>query len=296
MNFKQLEVFDAISNFGATTAAAQHLDLSQPAVSRLLSQLEEDLGLKLFVREHGRLTPTREGETLVTEVHTIIEATRCLRRHAQQLRLGGSRRKLIRVMVPNTLAEHLLPAVVQRFCSEQTDAALEILSGTYEQAEHALLSREVDLAFVMMPTKLPGVVIHHAFVAPSVCVLPANHALAALDTIDVSDLEDVPMILIGRHSSHRHEIDTTFRRAHIKPNVIAEVHSVGVACGIVACGMGVAIVNRLLVETCRAATFEMRPFTPALTLNVGIASLEAMPPVALQMAFTSCLAEALRNA
>jgi DNA-binding transcriptional LysR family regulator len=67
MNFKQLEVFQAVMASGSTTGAAQRLDLSQSAVSRLLAQFEEDLGLRLFVREKGRLVPTGEAEALLQD-------------------------------------------------------------------------------------------------------------------------------------------------------------------------------------------------------------------------------------
>ena len=65
MNFKQLEAFLAFMTTGSTIEAAQRLGASQPAVSRLLSQFEADLGLPLFVRRKGRLHPTAEADSLL---------------------------------------------------------------------------------------------------------------------------------------------------------------------------------------------------------------------------------------
>lgn len=295
MNLKQLEAFLAISTLHTTTAAAQRLGCSQPAVSRLLGQLEEDLGLTLFVREQGRLTPTREGDALVPEVETIVEATRCLERHAKQLRLAGTQRKLVRIMVPNTFAQFLLPAVMQRFYETHRDAVLEVFSGTYDASERALLSREIDLAFVRLPTRLSGLSIKRHFESESVCVMPRSHPLAGKSTISPSDLDGVPLVLLWRQSALRHEVDSAFRSARVTPNVVAEVHSVSVACAMAARGVGTAIVNRLIAQCCDTEQFVMRSFVPTISFETGIASLESHPISGTCEAFAVCLAEALED-
>jgi DNA-binding transcriptional LysR family regulator len=295
MNLKQLEAFVAISTLHTTTAAAQRMGCSQSAVSRLLSQLEEDLGLSLFVREQGRLTPTREGGALVQEVETIVEAARCLERHAQQLRLAGTQRKLVRIMVPSTFAQFLLPAVMQHFYETHRDAVLEVFSGTYDASERALLSREVDLAFVRLPTRLSGFSVKWRFNSESVCVMPRSHPLVRNRTVSARDLDGVPLVLLWRQSALRQEIDAAFRSARVTPNVIAEVHSVSVACAMAARGAGAAIVNRLIAQCCDTEQFVMRPFVPAISFETGIASLETYPISGTCEAFATCLAEALED-
>src|SRR5256885_16706891 len=74
MNFKQLEAFQAIMLSGSTTGAAERLGLSQPGISRLLAQLEQDLGLRLFIREKGRLVPTQEAEALLHDAHVLMRS------------------------------------------------------------------------------------------------------------------------------------------------------------------------------------------------------------------------------
>jgi DNA-binding transcriptional LysR family regulator len=295
MNLKQLEAFLAISTLRTTTAAAQRLGCSQSAVSRLLSQLEEDLGLSLFVREQGRLTPTREGDALVQEVETIVEAARCLERHAQQLRLAGTQRKLVRIMVPNTFAQFLLPAVMQQFYETHGDAVLEVFSGTYDTSERALLSREVDLGFVRLPTRLSGFSVKARFESESVCVIPRSHPLAKNTSISARDLDGVPLVLLWRQSTLRHEVDTAFRNARVTPNVVAEVHSVSVACEMAARGVGTTIVNRLIAQCCNTEQFVMRPFVPTIRFETAIASLDNYPISGTCEAFAACLAQALET-
>lgn len=295
MNFKQLEAFAAISALHTTTAAAQRLGCSQSAVSRLLSQLEEELGLSLFVREQGRLTPTREGNALVQEAETIVEAARCLERHAQQLRLAGTQRKLVRIMVPNTFAQFLLPAVTQQFYESHQDAVLEVFSGTYDASERALLSREVDLAFVRLPTRLADFSVKWRFESDSVCVMPRTHPLAENATVSPRDLDGVPLVLLWRQSSLRHEVDTAFRAARVLPNVVAEVHSVSVACAMAARGVGASIVNRLIAQCCNLEQLVMKPFVPTINFETGIAALASEPISGTCQAFAECLAQTLEG-
>jgi len=295
MNLKQIEAFEAVASLGTTTAAAQRLEISQSVVSRLLAQLEEDLGLRLFVREQGRLTLTREGAALVDEVKTLLDGSHCLRRHAQQLRLGGMQRKLVRAMVPNTFAQHAMPQIMETFCGRHEDAVLEVLSGTYEQGERALLSREIDLAFVQVPQRLPGLRVHRVFPSQSACLVPADHPLAALDRVGALDLELVPLILLGRQSQHRREVDMAFRRAHVNPRVLAEVHSVGVACAMVARGMGVTIVTQVLAACCPSEGVVIKPFEPALPFEIGMATLLETPNDSMAVALLECIGEKLAD-
>ena len=115
MNLKQLEAFQAIMASGSTIGAGERLGLSQSAVSRLLAQFEEDLGLRLFVREKCRLVPTQEAQALLQDAQGLVESAQCFRRHSDQLRLGGFKRRLLKVAVPSTLASQLMPACTDWF-------------------------------------------------------------------------------------------------------------------------------------------------------------------------------------
>lgn len=293
MNFKQLEAFEAIMTSGSTIGAAQRLGLSQSAVSRLLAQFEEDLGLRLFVREKGRLTPTREAQALLQDAHGLVDSAQCFRRHSEQLRLGGFKRRLLKVAVPSTLASQLLPAVAQAFMLAHPDVVLEVLSGSYGDTERAILSRDADLGLVRVPMEMPGLQATVCLESDSVCIMPRGHPLELLESIGVPDLEDVPLVLLGRQRQIRHEIDMAFRQARVLPRVAVEVHSVAVACGFVAQGLGVSIVNALLASYCRHMEFSSRPFRPRISYQLGIASIENQPAAPLAEAFTQHMVDAI---
>lgn len=304
MNFKQLEAFQAIMASGSTTGAAQRLGVSQSAVSRLLAQFEEDLGLRLFGREKGRLVPTREAEALLQDAHGLVDSARCFHRHSEQLRLGGFKRRLLKVAVPSTLAAQLIPPIAQKFMREHPQVVLEVLSGSYTDTERAILSRDADLGLVRLPMEMPGLQASACLESDAVCIMPRGHPLEKLDTVGPLDLEDVPLVLLGRQRQIRHEIDMAFRQARVPPRVAVEVHSVGVACGFVAQGLGVSIVNALLASYCADRKFSSRPFRPRISYRLGIASVAgtgdpAAPPVdpmaPLVSAFSRLLIDAIMS-
>jgi len=293
MNFKQLEAFQAIMATGSTTGAAERLGLSQSAVSRLLAQFEEDLGLTLFARRKGRLVATAEAEALLHDAQGLVESTQCFRRHSEQLRVGGFKRRLLKVAVPGTLASELMPPVAERFMREHPDVVLEVLSGSYRETEHAILSRDADLGLVRLPMEMPGLQATACLESDAVCIMPKGHRLEKLKAVSPLDLEEVPLVLLGRQRLLRHEVDMAFRQARVMPRVAIEVHSVSVACSFVAQGLGVSIVNALLAGYCRHLKFSSRPFNPRISYQLGVATLANAPASPLYQAFGQLLVEAI---
>lgn len=293
MNIKQLEAFQAIMATGSTIAAAERLGLSQSAASRLLAQLEEDLGLALFVRQKGRLVPTREAEALVQDAHSLVESVQCFRRHSEQLRIGGFKRRLLKVALPATLGAGLMPRVAKRFMQAHPDVVLEVLTGSYRDNERAVLSRDADLALVLVPTEIPGLRATAAVESDAVCIMPRGHALESKRSLTVADLQDQPLVLLGRQRLLRHEVDMAFRQARVQPRVAAEVHSVAMACSLVAEGIGVSIVNALLAQYCREFAFTMRSFKPRISYQLGVATLENASPPPFAATFERLLVEAI---
>ncbi|WMD22838.1 LysR family transcriptional regulator [Achromobacter seleniivolatilans] len=293
MNFKQLEAFLAFMTAGSTIEAAQRLGTSQPAISRLLSQFEQDLGVQLFVRRKGRLHPTNEAEALLPDVQNMIADAESLHRHVNQLRLGGLRRTLIRVQLPSTVAQTVMPQVAEVFLSDFPDVALEVLVGTYETSEAAVLGREADVALVRSPPMNSGLSMVLRLATEAVCILPPDHPLLVQETISSADLIGEDLVLLGRQRSLRHQIDQVFRQVRMMPQIRAEVHSVEMACRLVARGLGVSIVNGLFAHLCRDMGIQCRPFRPQIDYYLGMATLGGQAPHPLVPELTRRILQAM---
>ncbi len=271
MNLKQFEAFQAIMAVGSTIAAAARLGLSQSATSRLLTQLEESLGLSLFVRRKGRLLATPDAEELLAQINRVVEEVQRVQRLADALRVGGIRKTLIKVGVPISMAQQLMPRVVADFIAEHANTVVEIVSGSYEAIERAVLDGSADIGFVRVPSALADFDIVHTLATEAVCVLPLDHPLSARAQITLDDLRKEPLVLLGRQRALRTELDLAFRAAQFIPKVRIEVHSAGAACGFVAQGLGISIINSLLASHFSHLPIVCRPFRPRIAYTFGLA-------------------------
>jgi DNA-binding transcriptional LysR family regulator len=290
MNIRQLEAFRAVATSGSTTAAARVLDMSQPAVSRLLAQFEEDLGVELFSRHKNRLIVTPQALRLLDGVERTIEEMRRIERLASEIR-HGVRDVLIRLAVPPTVAERVMPVVLKAFLAAWPDAVVEILPGGYEKMERQVGEGRADVALLMLPTRFPGLRVGPTLSASSVCVMPAGHPLARLAVVAPADLAGVPLILLGRERSSRLEIERLFRWHGVTPEVRIETHTVGCACAHVAGGLGVTIVNRLMANASTPSGVETRPFQPGLTTQYAV----VQPPAPAANPVADALAQHLHR-
>jgi len=281
VNIKQLEAFKAIMATGSTIGAATRMGLSQSAVSRLLTQLEEALGFALFLRKKGRLMATPEAEELLAEVSGLVDGMQRIQRMADELRIGRSHKSLLKVGVPTSMTQELLPKIVAEFLKSHDDIVVELLTGSYDTIERAVLDRSADLGFVRLPTELSDFDIEPVLETEGVCVMPADHPLTRHAVIDVQHLRNVPLVLLGRQRALRAELNQVFRAVNLTPQVRIEVHSVGAACSFVAEGLGVSIVNGLLASHFTHLPIVSRPFRPALRYEFGLAFRrdEQRPPM-----------------
>lgn len=259
MNFRQLEVFRAMMDVGTTVGAAKQLDLSQPAISQHLSQLEAELGLVLFVRERGRLVPTEQALALYDDVAYAFEGFERVMNLAQTIRRHDV--GILRIGTPFSMCEALLPRVVARVAEGHPNVRFAIEMGRYETLVSLVAARNVDLAVLKLPIQHPGVSTLPLLDSESVCAMPADHPLAAKQRLDFTDMSGVPLIMLGRRTSWRHELEGIFRRGNLIPNVRLDTHSAGAACGFVAGGVGLAVVPEILGAQYVNRGIVLRPFT-----------------------------------
>lgn len=249
---------------GSTQGAAQYLGISQSAVSRRLTQLEQDLDLQLFVRDRAKLIPSDGSKQLERLASDVLERAFLLTEAAQALRSGQRTRALITVSVPSSITRTIMPTLIAEFCTQNPGFRFDVTSGPYDATERMLRDGRVDIGLLRLPFSEPGYLLGDVITAPSVCILPKGHSLAALPEIRVQDLARVPLVLLGWRRAPRRDVDLAFQSAGIIQDIVAEAHSVSTACGLVAAGLGVSIVNGLLMQECSDLDIEVRPFVPTL--------------------------------
>ena len=290
MNIRSLEVFRAIMKSGSTTTAGRALDLSQSAISRQLTGLEEELGLTLFHRDRGRLIATSEAEFLLPQIAALVDGFAEMRRSAEDLKAGKAGDLLIKAAFPHSIATTLLPGIIARFNAERPSVAVEILAGPYGAIERMVADREADFGFVRLPAEEPGLNVMPLIQSRMVCALPEGHRLASQAVVTLSDLAGTDLVLIGRNRAPGRDLDQRLRRMRPPPRCVIEAHSVETACALVAAGLGASVVPAHIANLFSGAV-ELRSFTDGEWNDYGIIS--RLHPLS---AATTVLVDLLRDA
>lgn len=258
MQLRLLETLHILLERGTTLAAAEELGVSQSAVSRRLSQLEGELGLTLFVRDKGRLVPTRESLALRGQVRALVEQGGRLTQRVADMR-RGELSETLGVAFPASLTLSIVPSIIADFVEDHPGSRIELHTGAYDTIERMLLDGRAEIGFVRIPTHNPELDTTPLIEARTVCVIPEDHPLAARDLVSIHDLHREPLILLGRQRIARREIDEAFFEAGVWPRVRVEAHSVQSACALAAQGLGVTLVNELMAKDYARMPIVVRP-------------------------------------
>jgi DNA-binding transcriptional LysR family regulator len=281
---------------GSTSAAGGALGLSQPAVSRQLTQLEEELGFELFERSKGRLLPRPEAFALLDEVGELASLVSRLKRYTEDLKAGAVGQRLIKVAVPHSLITSLMPEVIETYLAKRHDASAELLGGHYDAIEQMVAVRIADLGFVALPPRGRDFEVREVLRSSSTCLMPKGHALATLNTVTPGDLAGHALIMLGRQRPARLAFERLLRRSKVFPVGRVEVHSVEATCALVARGLGVAVVPSFLASLLANRMVEQRGFEPSIHGAYGIITLRGSPVSRAGEAFIDILKDCLNRA
>lgn len=262
INLRQLEAFRAVVSSGTATAAAGLLNVTQPAISQLINQFEESIGVELFHRHKGRLQPTAEAMMLYEEVDLAFDNLDRLISLATNM--GALNVGQLRIVSPPSLAEGLLSRAVAAYLIEHPNVKMSIDSRSPESAKEALALNSYDCGIGKLPIDHPALVTEPLLNTETVCAMPTGHPLAALKQAGPADLSEYPLILLGQGRASRIRIEQAFAEAGVKPRVRLETHTVGAACACAATGLGIAVVNGLMASQYAHYGLELRLFSPSI--------------------------------
>jgi DNA-binding transcriptional LysR family regulator len=262
MNFRQIEAFRAVMACGTTTRAAEVLRVAQPAISRLLSDLERSTKLKLFDRGKGRIRPTTEAHAFYDEVQRSFIGLERLRFAADNIRSFSS--GTLRVASLPVLGNAFLPRAVGSFSRDFPDVSILLHIRSSEAVKHLVASGQFEIGFAADEIDRAGV---HArvIVAPeAVCIMPHGHPLAARLMVGPTDLADARFVSLAAEDAARARIDRVFVDAGVSRRIVVETQYSITICNLVRAGAGVALVNPLALEELDLSGLAAVPFRPRI--------------------------------
>ncbi len=250
MNFQQLRsVRETVRRGFNLTEVAQALYTSQPGVSRQIRELEEELGVQIFVRAGKRLTGlTPPGESLMPIVEKLLFEADNLRRAG--LDFSTSDQGRLSIAATHSQARYALPQVVRDFRSRFPQVVLHLHQGSPQQVAQMLLSGEADIGVATEALSthdelvtLPCYRWTHSI------VVPPGHALLDIEgPLTLAQLVQFPIITYEQGFTGRAHIDEAFAREGLAPDVVLSAMDADVIKTYVELGMGVGIVASIAVD------------------------------------------------
>jgi len=244
LNLRQIEAFKAVIEYGTVSRAAEMLNISQPAMSKLIAHLEADSGLRLFDRLKGRLAPTENGMRLHEEVGRIFAGVRQVENAVEAIRREEQGRLAIGVMP--ALAGSFIQRATTGFLKERRNVFCSVQSLTSVWIVDWLISRKLDVGLVNSDMSNPYVTLEPLMEHPLVCIMPLDHPLTAKSHVQPEDLDQVPFVSFTPDAEN-HRVQDMFEAYHIKPQIVLIANVVPTICEFVAAGLGVSLVHPLTV-------------------------------------------------
>ncbi|MGC2062132.1 MAG: LysR family transcriptional regulator [Thermodesulfovibrionales bacterium] len=246
MNFYQLTYFKKVAEIRSISRAAEELLITQPAVSKQIKSLEEELGTKLFDRIGKKVLLTRAGENLyehagriLRSVHEAKTAVHDMSRECSgELVIGAS----------DHISLHRLPDVLKAYIAAYPQVDLKLRCHRSETIIGMVTNNQVDLGVITLPPAERGLISKVVWADPMSLVFPRKHPLAALKTIRLKDITPYGMILPEAGTTTRKMIDAAFMRKKTTANVTMEVAYIETIKVLVKVGLGISILPDKAVE------------------------------------------------
>ena len=220
--FDNYRMFYETARFRSFSTAAQHLYISQSAISQCMHQLETDLGVQLFIRSRQGVTLTHEGKLLFKKVENAVIS---IEQGENQLdRLRHLEAGEITIAAGDTITTHFLLKYLEKYHSLYPDIRIEMANSYSSQMLNLVKEGKADLAFVNMPLQDEELVIEPCFEINDVFVCGPDYENK--DSYSWEEVSDLPLILLEKNSSSRCFVEKNFNERNIllNPQIEVAVH------------------------------------------------------------------------
>lgn len=270
MKFRQLEAFRNIMLRGTTAAAAMEMHITQPAVSRLISDLEHSLGFSLFERRKGRLYPTQEAGDFFRSVEESFLGLEKLESVAEQIR--NQTPKALRIAATSAIASSLLPLVLAEHRRYFPQEKIIIHTNSMAELVMKLQTNSIDLAVGLQLPPLSGLEQECIGQARYVFAAKQGHPLLQKTLITAPDLAGESVLTV-LDSNATYWQKLTQMLSDVEPQLHRHLYidTSHTAYSMIAQGLMIGVLEPFAARAWRNNGIETRPFEPAIHYPYGLA-------------------------
>lgn len=266
---RRLQVFNAVAKYGSFTRAAEHLFMTQPAVTFQIKQLEEHFNTRLLERGHGKVSLTPAGEIVLAYAERILDMSDELEARVSEMtdELAG----LLCIGTSTTIAAYWLPRLLEGFKRRYPRVIPKVVVGNSELTEERVAARDLDLGLIEIVSDQPGIECRTAARDELLVICQPGHPLAQHAVLTAENLRGHPFITRDSGNAIRELAEQFFESAGVPIDsltICAELGSLATVKHLAAEGMGFAIASNAAIQRdvregkLAAIPLEPRLYTP----------------------------------
>lgn len=272
LSLRQLSTFREVMRSGSISQAARSVGRTQPAVSTMVQTLEDQLGFALFVRTHGKLTPTPEAYFFLEECEDILERVERTERTLQ--RISSLQSGKLQIACHPAASSVFLPGLMTRFLRGRDELDVSLIMRSSDVIEDLIASQQFDVGFSETPQPRASIK-QTDYDLECVCVLPTGDPLATAEVVTPNDLDGRPMAVLFEEHGTAVQTEAAFRAAGCRFNKRLELRTFLPGLQFVAAGVCVMVCDMItayshLLQAPEAARLAIRRFRPRISNSVSI--------------------------
>jgi DNA-binding transcriptional LysR family regulator len=295
MRLRHIEVFNAVMLTGSVSGAARLINVTQPAVSRILQHAELQLGFALFQRSKGRLMPTSEALTLYPHIERLFAQLDEVQRLAANLKTGESAREL-RILTVLALSYEILPQAIKLFQVRHADVAITVRALHSPQIVSALALQEADVGFLFSPAVHSALAQEHLAEGRMVCVAPKGMLPARLvkrGSVTLEDLTKVPVVGLDVMDPVGRSLNQACREAGVGLEFHITVQTYHSALALAHHGLGIAVIDTCTAASADLTRVDLLELQPLIPVPINALLPAGKPGSVIVRSFVKCFQQAL---
>ena len=266
VTLRQLQVFLSVAETRNFSRSGHLVGLTQPAVSRSITELEAQLGLQLVNRTTREVELTDAGRSLATRLPRVLDDLDSTLQDVAGM--ATARRGRVRVASSPTLSANLMPECIARCHAQHPGLELMLLDRVQSATLESVLSGEVDFGVVIDPEEREALTCETILTEPFLLACPPTHRLASKRTVHWTDLNGESLVLLDHASGSRRLIDDVLSRLGVQCSVAQEVGHTTTIFRMIEAGLGVAVIPRMALPPQGLSELCVRALAPRMDRQV----------------------------
>lgn len=263
-----MQYFIEVTRTGSFTHAAENLYITQPALSRIIKSLEDELGAPLFIRSRKKLLLTDAGRVLYRQAQEIEKQVKLMETELD--RLLTLKKGHIRIGLPTIINSFFFSELIASFHQEYPEVTFQLEEDGSRRIEEEIIEDKLDFGVVVLPDK-HDMYDYYTFVNEKLkLVVPSSHHLVGEQEVSLQELKEEGFIMFNQDFSLRNRILTACRKVGFQPRIISETSQLDFIEEMVASDLGITLLPESTSMNLTSSVCTIAVTNPAIEWNLAM--------------------------